>query len=377
MKDGRRGRIRRARAPFIGDLVKKTIIACVAVALLVGTTSATAASLITGKQIQDGSVGGRDVRDASLRGRDVKNGTLLRRDLSKRIRALLDRAEAQGVAGPAPGAKGDAGSDGAKGDAGVSGATGAKGDTGAAGAAGAKGDPGANGVPGADGVDGADGQKGDKGDRGENADGSTTTDVAASGDADWTIDTPAGSGGDNGVATLTADDLRLQITAPGGGFADARRPLSGQLAALTALVYKHATASPGSARPLIKLDIANASPCDAGEITAGVCTTPAFSGGRTTLVYEPVYSTGNDPVADTLGAGNMWWSTRDVHGATGRDTYVNGLQALQSIIANNPNATIEQIHVQAGMNSQGAPWSGFDGTVDWIRVGDTRFDFGS
>ena len=62
---------------------------------------------------------------------------------------------------------------------------------------------------------------------------------------------------------------------------------------------------------------------------------------------------------------------------TGRDTYVNGLQALQSIIANNPNATIEQIHVQAGMNSQGAPWSGFDGTVDWVRVGDTRFDFGA
>ena len=29
------------------------------------------------------------------------------------------------------------------------------------------------------------------------------------------------------------------------------------------------------------------------------------------------------------------------------------------------------------MNSQGAPWSGFDGTVDWIRVGDTRFDFGA
>ena len=73
----------------------------------------------------------------------------------------------------------------------------------------------------------------------------------------------------------------------------------------------------------------------------------------------------------------MWWSTRDIHGATGRDTYVDGLQALQSIIANNPAATIEQIHVQAGMNSQGAPWSGFDGTVDWIRVGDTRFDFGT
>ena len=366
--------------------MKKTIVACVAVALLAGTTSATATSLITGKQIRDGSVGGRDVRNASLRGRDVKNGTILRRDLSKRVRALLDRAAAQGVTGAAPGAKGDSGAAGAKGDAG---ATGAKGDTGATGAKGDKGDTGATGAPGATGAngsngangapgaDGADGANGDKGDRGENADGSTTTDVTASGDGEWTIDTPSGSGGDNGVATLTADDLRLQINAPGGGFAEARRPLSGQLAALTALVYKHATASPGSARPLIKLDIANASPCDVSELTAGVCNLPAWSGGRTTLVYEPVYSTGNDPVADTLGAGNTWWSTRDIHGVTGRDTYVNGLQALQSIIANNPDATIEQIHVQAGMNSQGAPWSGFDGTVDWVRVGDTRFDFGA
>ncbi|MEZ0291375.1 MAG: hypothetical protein ACAH82_02485, partial [Solirubrobacteraceae bacterium] len=96
--------------------MKKTIVACVAVALLAGTTSATATSLITGKQIKDGSVGGRDVRNASLRGRDVKNGTILRRDLSKRIRALLDRAAAQGVTGAAPGAKGDTGAAGARGD---------------------------------------------------------------------------------------------------------------------------------------------------------------------------------------------------------------------------------------------------------------------
>ena len=53
------------------------------------------------------------------------------------------------------------------------------------------------------------------------------------------------------------------------------------------------------------------------------------------------------------------------------------VQTMTNTLTADADATIEQIHVQAGMNSQGAPWSGFDGTVDWVRVGDTRFDFGA
>jgi len=81
-----------------------TIIAIVAV-LLAGAGSATAASIITGKQVKDGT----------LTGRDVKNRSLSSSDLSKKaIAALKGR---KGATGPA-GAAGPAGAKGDKGDKG-------------------------------------------------------------------------------------------------------------------------------------------------------------------------------------------------------------------------------------------------------------------
>ena len=89
--------------------------------VLASSVSATAATLITGRQIKDGTVTGADIRNGSLTGLDFARGTL--------------RIGPRGPVGPAgaPGAKGDPGAAGAKGDPG---ATGAKGDTGA------KGEPG-------------------------------------------------------------------------------------------------------------------------------------------------------------------------------------------------------------------------------------------
>ncbi len=79
---------------------------------------AVAASLITGKQIKDGSLTGRDIRDRSLLAKDFKAGQIPRGP--------------RGIAGPA----GVAGVAGAAGAAGVAGPAGAAGAVGAVGAAG-------------------------------------------------------------------------------------------------------------------------------------------------------------------------------------------------------------------------------------------------
>lgn len=94
--------------------------------------SATAALLITGKQVKNGTLTGVDLKDGSVGSADVKDGDLLARDFK---------------AGELP-----AGPQGAKGDAGVQGP---KGDGGSTGAPGAKGEPGLIGPPGADGADGS------------------------------------------------------------------------------------------------------------------------------------------------------------------------------------------------------------------------------
>jgi hypothetical protein len=89
------------------ELVRKTLIACVVTALAVGVGTASADSLITGKDIRDGSIH--------------------KRDLSPNVRALLAKAGKPGVNGT----NGKDGVNGAKGDAGANGTNGAKGDAGA------------------------------------------------------------------------------------------------------------------------------------------------------------------------------------------------------------------------------------------------------
>lgn len=101
----------------------KTILACIVTALLVGTTSAGAASFITSAKIKD--------------------GTIQYRDLSKGLKlALATRTPPAGASTP------------------VAGSTGAVGAQGAAGPTGATGQQGSAGKNGVDGQDGAQGPAG-------------------------------------------------------------------------------------------------------------------------------------------------------------------------------------------------------------------------
>jgi hypothetical protein len=124
--------------------VRKTILACVAVALIVGTTSATAATLITSA----------DIKNGTIQSSDIKKGAITASRLSSGVRSTLNQVGASGSGGaaiPGPagpegpvGPRGQAGRDGfgQQGPKGEPGAKGDKGDTGERGADGAKGDPG-------------------------------------------------------------------------------------------------------------------------------------------------------------------------------------------------------------------------------------------
>jgi hypothetical protein len=90
--------------------VRKSILACVGVALIVGSTSATAATLITGKQIKNGTITADD----------IKRGSINKSRLSNGLRSAIRGVGAQGTPSipGAAGAKGDHGDKGDKGDKG-------------------------------------------------------------------------------------------------------------------------------------------------------------------------------------------------------------------------------------------------------------------
>jgi hypothetical protein len=98
--------------------------------------SATAATLISGKQIKDGTITGKDVKDRSISAIDLTGVSIGGAGAGQ-----PGASGAQGPAGPAgpAGPKGDAGAQGPAGPAGAKGATGA---AGAAGPQGPKGDTG-------------------------------------------------------------------------------------------------------------------------------------------------------------------------------------------------------------------------------------------
>lgn len=95
--------------------MRKAIVACIAAALVVGATSATAASLITSK----------DIKNRSIRGKDIAKGTIGPSNLSKGVRRQL--AATGGALSQSPGAPGAAGPAGPQGAAGADGSDGADG----------------------------------------------------------------------------------------------------------------------------------------------------------------------------------------------------------------------------------------------------------
>ena len=123
----------------------RTIFACVIVALIAGATSATAANLITGSDIKNGSITGADIKNPAIDSEDIKKGAVIKKKLSKAVRDALDDngpAGPQGPAGPPGPAGGPAGAQGPQGPAGP------QGPQGPTGPQGAKGDPGPQGPPG-------------------------------------------------------------------------------------------------------------------------------------------------------------------------------------------------------------------------------------
>jgi hypothetical protein len=198
-------------------------LAFLAIFIALGGT-ATAATLVNGKNIKKGTVTSKQVKNRSLLAKDFKAGQLPKGDTG--LAGLAGIKGDTGPAGPAGpgGAKGDAGATGpvgpkgldgsaaAQGDTGATGATGSqgetglqgiagaqgvKGDTGTAGADGAKGDNGTAGVDGAKGDTGADGTNGTNGTNGAKGD---TGAAGAKGDTGATGDTGAdGADGANGI----------------------------------------------------------------------------------------------------------------------------------------------------------------------------------
>ena len=115
--------------------VAAVLLAAVVAGVLLGGP-ADAASLVTGRQIKDGSVTGRDIANSSVTGADVRDGALTVRDFT----------------GLPPGAPGPRGERGITGPGGVRGPAGPTGPPGPAGAEGPRGPTGYLGRPGPAGI---------------------------------------------------------------------------------------------------------------------------------------------------------------------------------------------------------------------------------
>jgi hypothetical protein len=96
----------------------KVIGACVATALAVGATTATAATLITGARVKNNSLTGADIKD--IRSGDIKDGSLRLRDLNAEVRKAIASGKLP-ISGSSTAAPGANGANGAQGPAGQSG----------------------------------------------------------------------------------------------------------------------------------------------------------------------------------------------------------------------------------------------------------------
>lgn len=170
---------------------------------------ATAAKLVTGKDIAKKAVAGKHVKPNTISGKHVKDRSLFARDFK---------------AGQLPagrdGAVGAKGATGAKGDRGTTGPQGLQGGRGPAGTPGLKGDKGDDGAPGADGAPGSDGAPGVSGL--ERA--STTSALSSNSPKTITASCPAGkkvlgfgsafTGGIGGAGNAEVTNVALHRLAP-------------------------------------------------------------------------------------------------------------------------------------------------------------------
>ena len=130
MADKARRAVARARRIVPSGATHRSILLVCVTALVVSATTATAASLITGK----------DVKDKSLTGRDIKPGSVALNRLSKGTQRQIKAGLTSPLGGPnTPGNQGENGGQGPQGPPGANGANGANGADGAKGADGAPG----------------------------------------------------------------------------------------------------------------------------------------------------------------------------------------------------------------------------------------------
>ena len=120
------------------------VMSTIAMFAAVSTGGAYAATVITGKQVKNGSLTAADVKAGSLTGKQIKDHSISAADLA----AGLMTASPAAPSG-ARGDQGAAGPSGATGDQGAAGSSGATGDQGPAGPKGEPGVAGAQGAPGA------------------------------------------------------------------------------------------------------------------------------------------------------------------------------------------------------------------------------------
>ena len=107
--------------------MKMTIAACILVALVVGSATATAAKLITSGDIKNGTIKSEDIKDGYVKSADIKNGAIKNEDIkktsitmdrfSKGTQNKINKAGTPGATGP----QGPSGSQGPKGDKGDTG----------------------------------------------------------------------------------------------------------------------------------------------------------------------------------------------------------------------------------------------------------------
>src|SRR3954453_12152368 len=101
------------------DSMHRSIALVCATVLVTSAATATAASLITGKDVQDGSLTGKDIKNGSVTNGDLKKGSIALNRLSKGAQKRI----ADGLSSPspslqpnAPAAQAEAGAKGDKGE---------------------------------------------------------------------------------------------------------------------------------------------------------------------------------------------------------------------------------------------------------------------
>ncbi len=332
------------------------LVVALVVALVAGTTGAVAGSLITGK--------------------DIQNGSVKAKDLSKKVRSKLNQAGSDGTAG-APGAQGPQGEAGQTGPAGTAGPAGADGDDGADGADGADGDDGDDGDDGADGADGLDS--------------GTPRVVTASNLQGWQL-LPRGTNpdpSDNGViefadapATEPLGTSALRMNTVNGKNVSAVIPLPTANAGDFPRLEELSTATFSSyvdVQPQAGLDVAmkfailGSNACGTG----GSGCPGNNANGFTTLTFEPSNNRDQNPdVVDTWQrwdvADGKFWSSRALadNDCQNSADATNGWCTIDDFLSDptNRDAIVTQVRLEIGQNS-GAAFPTFDAYVDDARLG--------